>query len=122
MTQAGGREARHLGQSGDSKRRDFAVTHEVLRGYGGLVKEFVRKIIDTVALARRDEVRTEVTGMDQFDVPDFAQELDNALRLQQVGIKSQRFGTELHKRVALQYLDGASQETKREVIREIEAQ
>ena len=122
MTQAGGREARHLGQSGDSKRRDFAVTHEVLRAYGGLVKEFLRKIIDMVALARRDEVRTEVTGMDQFDVPDFAQELDNALRLQQAGIRSKRFETEVQKRLALQYLDGASQETKREVIREIEAQ
>ena len=121
ITQAAGREARHLGQSGDSKRRDFAVTHEVLRAYGGVVKEFLRKIIGIVALARRDDVRTEITGMDQFDVPDFAQELDNALRLQQAGIPSRRFETEVQKRVALQYLDGASQETKREVIREIEA-
>ena len=122
MTQAGGREARHLGQSGDSKRRDFAVTHEVLRGYGVLVKEFLRKVIGLVAQARRDEIRVEITGMDQFDVPDFTEELQNALRLQEVGIHSSRFSKEVQKRMALRYLDGANQETKNEVIREIEAQ
>ena len=122
MTQAGGREARHLGQSGDSKRRDFAVTHEVLRAYGGLIKDFLRGILRLIAAARQDEVAFEISGMDQFDVADFGEELNNASRLRELGIPSKRLEREIQKRVALQYLDEMSQTAKNEVIREIEAQ
>jgi hypothetical protein len=121
MTQAGGREARHLGQSGESKRRDFAVTHEVLRAYGGIIKDFLARVLETVREARRDEVEIEITGMDYFDDLDFGAELENALKLQQLGIRSPSFRSEVEKRVALQYLEGTSQETKGRVFEEIEA-
>lgn len=121
MTQAGGREARHQGQSGDSKRRDFAVTHEVLRAYGGLIKDLLRRVLRLIAQARRDEVTFEISGMDQFDVADFGEELNNASRLRELGIPSKRLEREIQKRVALQYLDEMSQTAKNEVIREIEA-
>jgi hypothetical protein len=121
MTQAGGREARHLGQSGESKRRDFAVTHEVLRAYGRIIKDFLARVLETVREARRDEVEIEITGMDYFDDLDFGAELENALKLQQLGIRSPSFRSEIEKRVALRYLEGTSQETKGRVVEEIEA-
>lgn len=122
MSQAGGREARHLGQSGISKQRDFAVTHEVLRSYGNTVKDFLRRVLNLIRLARRDDVEIGVAGMDKFDMPDFSEELANAEGLQALGVRSSRFQKEVHKRIALQYLESASQETKNEVAREIEAQ
>lgn len=121
MTQAGGREARHLGQSGESKRRDFAVTHEVLRAYGGLVKDTLRRILALTAEARRDEVSFEVGGMDEFERTDFGEELEAARGLNELGIPSRRFASEVQRRVALKYLEGASQETKNQVLEEIEA-
>jgi hypothetical protein len=120
MTQAGGREARNLGQSGVSKQRDFAITHEVLRAYGGVIKGFVREVLDLVRRARRDDVEIAIAGMDQFDDPDFAEEVAHAEGLQRLGIRSERLEREVKKRVAMKYLDGASQEVKNEVAREIE--
>ena len=120
MTQAGGREARHLGQSGLSKQRDFATTHEVLRAYGGLIKGFLGEVLELVRQARRDDVEIAMTGMDQFDDPDFGEELSNAVGIQQLGIQSARLEKEIKKRVAMKYLAGASQETRNEVAREIE--
>ena len=120
MTQAGGREARHLGQSGDSKRRDFAVTHEVLRAYGSIVKDVLRQVLTLVGRARRDEVKIEVSGMDQFETPDFSVELKTALGMEQLGIGSEKLSKEIHKRIALNYLDGASQDTKNEILQEID--
>ncbi len=120
MTQAGGREARHLGQSGDSKRRDFAVTHEILGAYGALVKNLLRGVLRLIAQARRDEVEVEISGMDQFEVPDLPEELQNAASLRELEIPSKRLEREMQKRVALQYMDGMSQTAKSDVIREIE--
>jgi hypothetical protein len=120
MTQAGGREARHLGQSGESKRRDFAVTHEVLRAYGGTVKSFLRRVLELVAAARKDEVRLAITGMDEFDAPPLEEEVEAVRGLKELGIGSQRLEREAAKRVAMRYLEGASQQTKSEVLDEIE--
>jgi len=120
MTQAGGREARNLGQSGISKQRDFAVTHEVLRGYGRLVKDFLKGVLRSVADARRDEVRVEVTGLDHFDKPEFGDEIDSARGIRELGIGSERLEKEAHKRVALKYLEGMGQETKDAVLAEID--
>ena len=122
MTQAGGREARNLGQSGVSKRRDFAITHEVLRGYGSLVKDFIRRTLELIRAARGDDVKIEVTGMDQFDDPDFQDEVDAAEKLMSLGIESPTFKREVQKRVALKYLEGGSQATKNRILEEIEAQ
>jgi hypothetical protein len=122
MTQAGGREARHLGQSGESKRRDFAVTREVLQAYGSLVKEFLTKVLRLTAEARKDEVSIDVSGMDEFEEPNLAEELEAAGRIKELEISSKRLDKEVQKRVALKYLNDASQETKNAVLDEIEAQ
>jgi hypothetical protein len=58
--------------------------------------------------------------MDQFEDPDFGEELAKAVGLQGLGIRSERLEREVKKRVAMKYLEGASQEIKNEVAREIE--
>lgn len=120
MTQAGGREARHLGQSGASKKRDFAVTHEVLRAYGGTVKSFLSRIFNLIAAAREDEMTVAISGMDDFDAPNLEEEVDAVRGLRDLGIGSPRLEKEASKRVAMRYLESASQETKNEVLAEIE--
>ncbi len=120
MTQAGGREARNLGQSGVAKRRDFAVTHEVLRSYGSMLRDFVGKLVKTVASARDDQVDLEVSGLDQFEHTDLREEIQTANELRKLGLNSPRLTKEIRKRIALKYLDTASQSTKNAVLGEIE--
>ena len=97
------------------------MTQEVLRAYGDLVKDFLGRVLQLTAQARKDPVEIEITGMDQFEEPDFGEELKNARGLQEIGIGSSRFEKEVRKRVALKYLENTSQETKNEILREIEA-
>ncbi len=58
--------------------------------------------------------------MDQFGAKDFSDELAAAVGLREAGIHSPRLGREVQKRIALKYLEGATQETKNAVIQEIE--
>ena len=120
MTQAGGREARHLGQSGASKKRDFAVTHEVLRAYGSMVREFLGRVFDLVGKARGDRVEFEIAGMDSFDEPDLEEEMRIAMELKKLDCGSPRLEKEARKRVVLKYLEGATQATKNAVLEEID--
>ncbi len=120
MTQAGGHEARNLGLSAASKQRDQVVTHEVLRAYGDIVKDFMRRTLRLIAAARQDAVEIEVNGLDQFDVTDYSEELDQARRLRLLEIGSGTFTREMQKRLALKYLEDASQEVKNRVVGEIE--
>jgi hypothetical protein len=85
-----------------------------------LIKGFLGEVLELVRQARRDDVEIAMTGMDQFDDPDFGEELSNAVGIQQLGIQSARLEKEIKKRVAMKYLAGASQETRNEVAREIE--
>jgi len=120
MTQAGGREARNLGQSGVSKQRDFAVTLEVLRAYSKTVKELMLQVLNLTAKARKDEASFELSGMDDFDAPDLREEVETAGMLKELGLNSPRLEKEAAKRVALRYLEGCSQQTKDQVLEEIE--
>jgi hypothetical protein len=120
MTQAGGREARNLGQSGASKKRDFAVTLEVLRAYSKTVKELILQVLNLTAKARKDEIRFELSGMDDFDAPDLREEVETARLLKELGLSSPRLEKEAAKRVALRYLEGCGQQTKDQVLEEIE--
>jgi hypothetical protein len=58
--------------------------------------------------------------MDQFDTIDVGDEIEEALKVKELSIPSQRFEKEARKRIALRYLEGANQETQNEIIREIE--
>lgn len=120
MQQATGREARNLTQSAASKQRDSAVTQEVLRAYGDLMKAFMRQTLWLIAKARRDDTVIEVGGLDQFDVKDFTEELSNAQALSVLVTGSSTFTREMQKRLALRYLEDCNQEVKDRVAGEID--
>jgi hypothetical protein len=121
MTQAGGREAQNLGQSGVSKQRDYAVTHEVLRAYGETLKDAMKNTLRLVAAARQDDVTVEVRGLDQFDICDLSSEVDDAAKLAQLVAASPTFRKEMEKRLALKYLDDCDPAVKNQIVREIES-
>jgi len=121
ITHAGGREARNIAQSAASKQRDQVVTHEVLRAYGDLMKEFMRQTLEWIAKARQDDVKVDVTGLDQFDVKDFTEELANAQILRDLVSGSSTFTREMQKRLALKYLEDSSQELKSRIAGEIDS-
>lgn len=120
MHQAAGREVKNLAQSAASKQRDQVVTHEVLRAYGSLMKDFIRQVLRLVAAARKDEVTAEVAGLDQFDVKDFSEEISNAQALQTLVAGSSTFTREMQKRLALRFLDGSNPDLKNRVAGEID--
>ena len=121
MTQAGGSEAAHLGQSGVSKQRDFSITQEVLRAYGDSVKESLKQVLRAIGAARQDEGTIEVLGLDEFDIGDFSNELDDAKKLLELGIGSETLKKQLFKKLAFKYFCDARQEVKNQIAAEIDA-
>jgi len=118
MSQAGGPNWR---QSGLSKQRDFSITNEVLRAYGDAVKETMQQALTAIAEARQDNVSIAVSGLDEFDIEDFSNELDDAKKLLELGIGSETLKKQVFKKLAFKYLCDARQEVKTRVAEEIEA-
>jgi hypothetical protein len=111
-----------LRQSGVSKQRDFTITQEVLRAYGDAVKETLKQVLGAVVAARQDSVSVEVTGLDEFDIGDFSNELDDAKKLLELGTGSETLRKQVLKKLAFKYLCDARQEIKNRVAQEIDAQ
>ena len=120
MNQAG-TSSSDLRMSGLSKQRDFGVTQEVLRAYGDMVKDTMKQVLRGIAEARQDEVSIDVSGMDEFDIGDFSNELDDAKKLLDLGIASETLKKQIFKKLAFKYLCDARQEIKNRVADEIEA-
>src|SRR3984893_7943509 len=108
--------------SGVSKQRDFSVTQEVLRAYGDAIKDTMKQVLRAIAEARQDGVSIDVTGMDEFDIGDFSNELDDAKKLLGLGIVSETLKKQVFKKLAFKYLSDARQEIKNQVAEEIDAQ
>jgi hypothetical protein len=108
-------------QSGLSKLRDFSITQEVLRAYGDAVKETLREVLRTIERARDDKMTIDVTGLDDFNLSDFATEISDAKALLELGADSPTLKRQILKRLALQYLCDASQELKNRIADEIDA-
>jgi hypothetical protein len=121
MNQAGSSSAGDLRMSGLSKQRDFGVTQEVLRAYGDMVKDAMKQVLRAIAEARKDEVSIDVSGMDEFDIGDFSNELDDAKKLLDLGIASETLKKQVFKKLAFKYLCDARQEIKNRVAEEIDA-
>jgi len=117
MSQAGGPDLR---QSGLSKQRDFSITNEVLRAYGDAVKETLQQVLSGMAAARQDGVSIGVSGLDEFDIEDFSNELDDAKKLLELGIGSETLKKQVFKKLAFKYLCDARQEVKNRVAEEIQ--
>lgn len=108
-------------QSGLSQQWDFAVTQEVLRAYGDVVKDSMRNVLSAIAEARQDELAIDVTGLDEFDITDYTTEVTDAQKLLGMGIQSPTLTKEVQKRVALKYLCDARQQIKNRIAEEIDA-
>jgi hypothetical protein len=108
-------------QSAASKQMDFTTTEEVLRAYGGTVKDAMKQTLWAIAAARQDGVTIDVMGMDEFDIHDLGTELDDAQKLLSLGIESKTLRKEVFKRLALKYLSDARQDVKNRVTEEIES-
>jgi hypothetical protein len=119
IVQAGGLEARNLGQSGISKERDYSITQEVLRAYGDILKGGMKETLRAIIAARQDELSVDVKGLDRFDIRDFSVELEDATRLRQLVTHSPTFNRELETRLALRCLDDSEQALKRRIAEEI---
>ena len=121
MNQAGSSSGGDLRMSGLSKQRDFGVTQEVLRAYGDMVKDAMKQVLRAIAEARQDEVSIDVSGMDEFDIGDFSNELNDAKKLLDLGIASETLKKQVFKKLAFKYLCDARQEIKNRVAEEIDA-
>jgi hypothetical protein len=120
MSQANDATASYASQSGFSKQVDFSITQDVLRGYGDTVKDTMKQVLRAIAAAREDEVAVAVSGMDQFDIEDFSNELDDAKKLLDLGIGSATLTKQVFKRLAFKFLCDVPQETKNQVAEEID--
>jgi hypothetical protein len=121
MAQASGPRATNASQTGLSKQRDFSITQQVLRAYGDAVKETMGQVLSAIASARQDGVMVHVSGLDEFDIGDFSNELEDAKKLLELGIGSETLKREMFKRLAQKYLCDARPEVKSRINAEIEA-
>lgn len=121
LSQAGKSESGGLPQSGYSKQMDFSITQEILRAYGDIVKSGVGQVLEAIAKARQDEIVFDVSGLDEFDIGDFSEELDNAKNLLALGINSTTLKQQMFKKLAFKYLSDSRQELKNIVAAEIDA-
>jgi hypothetical protein len=121
MPQAGAPLGQGGRQSGVSKQLDSSITQEVLRAYGDAVKDLVRRVLKAINAAREDDLAIGVTGLDEFDISDFAVEVDDAQKLLALGAESPTLRKEVQKKLALKYLADARQDVKDRIVAEIES-
>jgi hypothetical protein len=121
LTQARGSQASASAQSGLSKLRDFAITQEVLRAYGDAVKDCIKRLLRCVAAAREDDLLIGVSGLDDFDIRDFAGDLEDAKQLLSLNAGSDTLRKQVLKRLAFKYLCDVRQDVKDQIAREIDA-
>ena len=121
LTQGGSQPAGRAPQSGLSKQRDFAITQEVLRAYGDSVKDAMKRVLRAVNAAREDGLHIDVTGLDEFDIGDFSNELDDAERLLNLEIGSITLRKQVLKKLAFKYLCDMRQDVKETIAKEIES-
>jgi Domain of unknown function (DUF4055) len=120
MAQARNPQTEGQAQSGVSKQRDFSITQEVLRAYGDLVKESMRKVMLSIERERQDGLTIDVSGLDEFDIGDFSTELEEAKELLALGIESPTLKKQLFKRVAQKYFCDSRQELRDQISEEID--
>lgn len=120
LAQAGRTSADGQQVSGLSKQRDFAITQEVLRGFGDTVKDVMRRVLLAVEQAREDELSVSVSGLDEFDIGDFSSEIEDARRLLELGVGSPTLRRQIYKKLAFKYLCDERQDMKDTIAREID--
>ncbi len=120
LTHAGSAGSGDPRMSGLSKRMDFGITQEVLRAYGDAMKDVMKQVLRAIAAARQDGITIDVSGLDEFDIDDFSNELDDARKLLDLGIGSETLTRQVFKKLAFKYLCDARQEIKNKVADDID--
>ncbi|WP_051670043.1 hypothetical protein [Bryobacter aggregatus] len=108
--------------SGSSKRADYQITQEVLRAYGDSVKDMLKRLLQTLIRVRKDDLRISVSGLDEFEVGEFNEELDEAQKLFNMGLNSKTFRKQAYKKLAFKFLADINETTKERIASEIEEQ
>lgn len=106
--------------SGLAKQRDFAITQEVLRSFGDSVKDVLKRVLNAIECVREDDLQVNVSGLDEFDIGDFASEVDDAAKLIAMNIESRTLAKQIYKKLAFKYLCDERQEVKDTIAREID--
>jgi hypothetical protein len=122
LSQASGEMVGGRAQSAASKQLDFTITTEVLRAYGDMVKDTIKRVLTAVSDAREDGIAVSVTGLDELDIGDFTTELQNATSLLQLGITSPTLKQQIFHKLAFKFLSDARQEIKDRIAEEIDTQ
>jgi predicted membrane GTPase involved in stress response len=82
----------------------------------------MRRILEAICGARQDDLKVSVTGLDEFDIGDFAAELSDAETLLALGIDSPTMKRQIFQKLAFKYLCDVRQEVKDRIAQEIESQ
>jgi hypothetical protein len=122
LSQASGEMNSGHAVSAISKQLDFTLTEEILRAYGSIVKDCIRRLTSAITEAREDSVAVSVMGLDELDISDFGTELQQAMSLLSLGVESPTFRRQVYQRLAFKYLDDARQDVKDQIVQEIESQ
>lgn len=108
-------------QSGVSKQMDMAAATDVLNDYGGVLRGLSYGIVNMVLAARGDDASALTVNGWIFDEPTNIEILDEAERIDALGMPSKVFWRESLKRIARKALPGASNDVQVGVDKEIEA-
>jgi hypothetical protein len=121
LSMAGGSLSKNSALTGLSKQRDYVITQEVLRGFGDKVKDSMNQVLRAIAEARQDALEARASGLDEFDIGDFSDELDDARKLLELGIESPTLKAEVFKKLAMKFLCDSPQDLKDRIAQEIDA-
>jgi hypothetical protein len=115
-------DAATAGRSGESKAWDYESTNIVLRAYGEIVRECMRRTLNAIAKARGESFEFDVTGLDEFSgIADLAEYLNTVDAAAKTIAKSETLRRVIDARIALTLAGTESEKTKREIIKEIES-
>ena len=122
MAQAGADLSRSGATSALSKQMDYAITPEVRRAYGDAVTDSMKRVLRAVNTAREDGLTIDVSGMDEFDIGDFATDLSDSEGFLRMGITSPTLKKQIFKKLAFKYLSDVRQQVKDQIAKEIDEQ
>jgi hypothetical protein len=109
-----------LGRSGMSKMQDNKATEVVLDCYGSLVKDFAKKIYQSISEARQERIVWQALGLDSYETLDKEEIINEAVSAAQINIQSPTF-KKLHQyKLAIAFLPNASPETLLTIKEEID--
>jgi hypothetical protein len=109
-----------IGRAAASKAEDRRATEIVLAAYGALVRDFAKKLYDTLSGARGEDVVWTPHGLDKFELEDRDAILKEALALDAISIPSPTFKKLYKTKLAYALVGNVPPETQETIREEIE--